>query len=337
MPILVLMSSYAAFSLFRALVLIRLRELLKRKGSAIGDALIKALHGPIRLFMGIGIIAITAQTFPSEYRNQPALIYGIKIGLIAGLIWIISRMARIIVKKTELIPIEDSNRSLILFLFRLILISTGGLIILDTLGISITPILASLGVGSIAVALALQDTLGNLFSGIYLLLDKPIRVGDSVSIEDTVTGMIVKIGWRSTHVRLLNDNTVIIPNSKIVNARITNYDYPDSEMALTIQASVSYESDLDHVERVTKEVAKEVLSRVEGGVPSVDSSVRFHTFGDSSVNFNVSLRIKQFSDQFLIKHEFIKALYKRYRLENISIPFPQRVIHLHGKNSSLPS
>jgi small-conductance mechanosensitive channel len=211
---------------------------------------------------------------------------------------------------------------------KIIFVAVGGMIILDNLGVSITPILTTLGIGSLAVAIALQDTLGNFFAGLYIKADRFIEVGQYVRLESGDEGYVDHIGWRSTKIRMLPNNMVIVPNNKIVQSIITNYYLPDPELAVLVQVGVHYDSDLEKVDRVTREVAAEILKSVPGGVPEFEPFIRYHTFNQSSIDFTVILRGRQFVDNFLIKHEFIKRLQARYRQEQIVIPFPIRTLHL---------
>jgi small-conductance mechanosensitive channel len=202
------------------------------------------------------------------------------------------------------------------------------LIILDTAGVSITPLVASLGVGSLAVALALQSPLANFFAGIQILADKPVQVGQYIKLDTGEEGYVTKIGWRSTTIRALPNNLIVIPNSKIMDAIITNYYLPEKELSILIQVGVHYKSDLEQVERVTCEVAKQVLQEVEGGKKDFNPFIRYHTFGDSSINFTVILRAEEFVNGYLIKHEFVKRLHRRYQQEGITIPFPIRTLDI---------
>src|SRR5918999_3598256 len=127
---------------------------------------------------------------------------------------------------------------------------------------------------------------------------------------------------------MLPNNMVIVPNSKQVQSNSTNFYLPDRELAVLVQVGVDYDSDLRKVETVTGEVAEETMETVPGGVPSFKPFIRYHTFGDSSVNFTVILRGREFVDNFLIKHEFIKRLHERYKGEGITIPFPIRTVYL---------
>ncbi|MBX7232315.1 MAG: mechanosensitive ion channel family protein [Bdellovibrionales bacterium] len=252
----------------------------------------------------------------------------LKTSLIFCGVWLVERISILaIVANASHITSSNATRDLLLLVTRIAIISVGILVGLDNLGISITPILASLGVGSVAVALALQDTLSNFLSGVYLLVDQPIRVGDFIKLESDVEGYVKKIGWRSTQIQLLSNNVVITPNTKIATARLTNFDLFDQESSVVIPASVSYDGDLDHIEQVTLAVATEIQQRVEGAVRNFQPLIRYTKLADSGIEFNVILRSKQFTDSYLIRHEFIRALILSYRKENIEIPFPQRVVH----------
>ena len=207
----------------------------------------------------------------------------------------------------------------------------GFLVILDSLGISITPMLTALGVGGLAVALALQDTLSNLFAGIHIIASKKLRPGDFVKLETGQEGYVADIAWRNTTIREIPNNLVVVPNAKLASTIVTNCYLPDAEMAVVVQVGVAYGSDLEKVQRVTAEVGREVMMAVEGGVPDFEPFIRYHTFGDSSINFNVILRTREFAGQHLIRHEFIQRLQKRYQEEGIEIPFPIRTVHLEEK------
>jgi small-conductance mechanosensitive channel len=188
------------------------------------------------------------------------------------------------------------------------------------LGLSITPILTALGVGGLAVALALQDTLANLFAGLYLTLARQFRIGDYIRLASGEEGYLVDIDWRASRLRQLSNNVVLVPNAKLSQSIVTNYDLPDQEIAVVIEASVDYETDLNRVERVAIEVARDVMSTVPGGVPGFEPFVRFHTFGDPGIGFSVILRAREFVDQHLIKHEFVKRMHRRFAEEGIAIP-----------------
>lgn len=213
-------------------------------------------------------------------------------------------------------------------LAQILVILIGLLIILHSLGISITPILTALGVGGLAVALALQETLSNFFAGFHILMSRQVKLGDYVRLESGEEGYVTDISWRNTTIRELSNNLIIIPNAKFAQSIVKNYFLPQNDMAVVVQLGVDYQSDLEKVEKVTIEVAKEVMKEVKGGVPEFEPFIRYHTFGDFAIQFSVILRCKEFTDQYLIKHEFIKRLHRRYQKEGIVIPVPIRRIFM---------
>ncbi|MFB8777293.1 mechanosensitive ion channel family protein [Streptomyces broussonetiae] len=220
---------------------------------------------------------------------------------------------------------------------RILVLAIGFLVVLQTLGISIAPLLTALGVGGLAVALALQDTLANLFAGIHILASKTVQPGDYIRLSSGEEGYVEDINWRQTTVRNLSNNLVVIPNGQLAKANMTNYMRPEHRLTILVQAGVGYDSDLEHVERVTTEVVTEVMTEITGAVPDHEPAIRFHTFGDSRIGFTVILGVGEFSDQYRIKHEFIKRLHRRYREEGIRIPAPTRTVALHQDGTLLPA
>lgn len=202
----------------------------------------------------------------------------------------------------------------------------GVLVILQYYGISIAPILTAAGVGGMAVALALQETLANIFAGLHLILSKQIRIGDYIRLGTGEEGRVTDIAWRfTTIVPLGASNTIVIPNKTIAGANITNFSMPTRSLNISVPVGVAYDSDLALVERVTIETAKEVLARVDNN-PNAEPLVRYTKFNDSSIDFAVILPSSQFDQQGLIIHDFIKALTDRYRVEGIDIPYPIRTV-----------
>src|SRR3990167_4215074 len=205
----------------------------------------------------------------------------------------------------------------------------GFLITLSVLGISITHFITALGVGGLAVALALQDTLANLFAGIHILIEKTIRVGDFIRLETGQEGYVEDITWRTTRVKMLPNNIVVIPNSKLAQSIVTNYYLPEKRMSLLIPIGVSYSSDPEEVEKILVEEAKKAVGQVPGLLGDPEPFVRFIPgFGESSLDFTLICQVKEFVDQYPVQHELRKRIFKRFKKEGIEIPFPQRTVHL---------
>lgn len=216
---------------------------------------------------------------------------------------------------------------------RVVVLVVGALILLQTLGISITPILTALGVGGLAVALALQDTFANLFAGLHIIASRKVTPGDFVRLDSGDQGYVLDINWRNTTLRQLPNNVVIVPNVRLSTAIVTNFYQPEPETPVTIDIGVACNSDLENVERITIDVAREVMREVPGGVPQFDPFIRYHALGDYSIRFTAFLRSVESSKEDVIKHEFVKRLHERYRQEGIEIPFPVRTVHLRNEGA----
>lgn len=315
--------------IIKRILLIRLEHLAKKTTVRTDDIIIKALKGVMPLWgLLIGIlIALQIVTIPENIRNTLWSITIVTI-LFSVTIFFANILGEFVVSYTSKYSETLPSTSIFKKVTKLSILVIGFLIILQTLGISISPLLTALGVGGLAVALALQDTLSNLFAGVHILVSKQVRPGDFIKLETGEEGYVVDISWRNTTIRMLPNNLVVIPNSKLASSIVTNYYMPEKMLSVLVPVGVSYDSDLEKVEKVAIEVAKEVMQTVPGGVPEFEPFVRYYSFGDFSINFNVIMRAKEYTDQFLIKHEFIKRLHKRFRKEGIEIPFPITTVYL---------
>ncbi|HEY8202863.1 MAG TPA: mechanosensitive ion channel family protein [Actinomycetota bacterium] len=217
---------------------------------------------------------------------------------------------------------------------RLLVFVLGGLVVLQTMGVSIAPLLTALGVGGLAVALALQDTLSNLFAGLHVLASKKVVPGDYVRLDSGEEGYVIDINWRNTALRHIRNNVILVPNARLASAVVTNFYKPFPEMSVIVGVRVGLGSNLAEVERVTVEVARETLAEVEGAVKDFEPIMRFRRFGESSVDFNVILRVSEPTAEYLVTHEFVKRVHERFAREGIEIPFPVRTIVSRDGSSS---
>ena len=307
-----------------------IEKVAKRTRSQIDDLLLESMNTPLVLLIFVSGTVILERISPlsTEDGFMHYFVIGFKVTTVIAIIMFLDKflqnLLRVYGHKIE--ALRDTGKITQGFV-RAIVIGLGALMLLDSFGVSITPILASLGIGSLAIALALQPTLENFFAGIQIVIDKPLKLGQFVKLDSGEEGYVEKIGWRSTWVRMLPNNVVVMPNKVFVNSKILNYYYPATEMAVLVQVGVHYDSDLKHVEKVTVEVGEEVMKTAQGGIPEFKPFIRYHTFNDFSIDFTVILRCKEFVDNYLIKHEFIKRLHERYRKEGIVIPYPIRAIN----------
>lgn len=301
------------------------------------DLVIGALRGPFLVW--VLILGLYAAAQSSEL---PPRITGL-LGKLLLALWIISltavaaRLSGTLVKHYgkalhSALPVTTLTQTLA----SLAVAIAGLLALLNTLGISITPILTALGVGGLAVALALQDTLANLFAGFYISVAGQVRIGDYVKLDSGEEGYVTDISWRSTAIRALPNNMIIVPNAKLAQAIVTNYHLPEKRMSLLIPIGVSYDSDPVHVERVLLEEARAGAREIPGLLAEPEPFVRFIPgFGDSSLDFTLICQVAEFTDQYLAQHELRKRIFRRFRQEGIEIPFPIRTVFLRGSASGM--
>ncbi len=315
-------------SLVKKIVLSIAKKVAAKTKTQLDDVLWEALDFPVQLLIyASGAFVIQGFVPSMDPRIVKFLFDGFKIlSIIAAVLFVDRFLCGLIRLYAEKVEILKTSGGFAQGVVRVLILGLGGLIILDSIGISITPIIASLGIGSLAVALALQPTLENFFSGIQLVTDKPIQIGQFIKLESGEEGTVQKIGWRSTWITMANNNTVVMPNKMLVNSRVTNYSYPNSEIVVLFAINVSYTADLDQVERVTLDVARETLKNVEGGLKDFEPVLRYSTLGEFAINCTVVLRVRDINAAPLIRHEFIKRLQKRYAKERITTPFPARMI-----------
>ena len=232
------------------------------------------------------------------------------------------------IKERATKPIDLAAAMFLKRILQLLIYAIGILFLLDYLGIPISPLIASLGIGGLAVALALQPTLANFFAGTQIVSDRVARIGDFIEIDDQVRGYVIDVGWRSTKIRTTTNNTIIIPNSVLSNGQVINYNLPNTALTISVYCGVSYESDLVHVKQVVTEVASEIIERMDEAVKKYEPWVGFDTFGESNIVFWVCIQAKDRLSSFNLKSELIIRLHERFQKENIVINYPVRMNYL---------
>jgi len=306
-----------------------LKKITEKTKSDIDDIIINIITKPLYiLIITIGLyLALKTLSIIADYILVIEKIFFVVILVIIS--WIVSRILKVLIVRWFKVQKKfEKTPQLISKIISIIVYLIAFLMILKHLNIEITPLIATLGVGGLAVGLALQNTLSNFFAGLHIISDRPINVGDFIELtEGNISGYVEDVGWRSTRIRTLPNTIVIIPNSKLAESIIINDSLPEQEMAALVQCGVAYSSDLKKVEEVTVDVARRIQKTVQGGVKTFDPFIRYHTFGDSNINFSIILRVEKFVDKYLITHEFIKALKEKYDKEGIEISWPVRKIY----------
>jgi len=219
---------------------------------------------------------------------------------------------------------------------QLVVVAVGSVWLLKyVFDLSLTPILTTLGVGGLAVALALQDTLSNLFAGFYVSISGLVRIGDYIKLNTGEEGYITDINWRCTMMRGYTNNLIVIPNNKLGQAIYTNYNLPQPRMTMSVTFGVGYESDIDRVQAVLLDEATTAAGHIQGLLADPRPYVLFNPGpGDWALVFQVSFNVAQFADQYVVQSELRKRIFKRLQKEGISMPFPTRTVVLEQKNQA---
>ncbi len=317
-PVTIIFISLLAGIVLEFLIIRFIKAIISKTELSTDVSFAKSLRGMIvilSLCIGFYAISLQAQLDPDVKDTVKAILTTVVLLLVT------SAAGRLAVNFVRIYQGKYkgmvSSISIFTNIAKLIVYTIGLLIVLQTLGISITPILTALGVGGLAVALALKDSLANLFSGLNIIASKQIKPGDFIKVNNTDEGYVQDINWRSTVLRTTSDSEIIIPNSKITDAIITNFSLPHHEISFTVPVRLGYENDLELAEKIAMEEAKKILLTKSAAVKEHEPTVRFAHLDDSAITMNVSLRAKVFADQFSLRHDFIKALHSRFIREGI--------------------
>jgi small-conductance mechanosensitive channel len=340
MPPAVLIITLAAGRLLKGIVFKILREWVARSRSHVATIIMRALDGPFMIWVLILGLHLATQSSQLPHRWLSRLAQILLVLWIVSLAIMLSRLLGSIIRfYGSDIPGAFAVTTLTQNLAQIAVAILALLVLLNLLGIPIAPILTALGVGGIAVALALQDTLSNLFAGFYIAVARQVRLNDYIKLNTGEEGYVTDITWRSTIIRTLGNNLIIIPNSKLAQAVVTNYYMPEKRMSAQVQVSVSLDSDIELVERVLLEEAVSAAGEIPGMLAEPAPSVSFDPgFGDFSLGFTVGCQVQEFADQFRVRNELRKRILRRFRREKIEMPFPTRTLYLRepGESPGLP-
>ena len=199
--------------------------------------------------------------------------------------------------------------SIFVNLTRLLIWAVGITFMLGVLGVQIGPLVASLGVVGLAVSLGLQDTLANFFSGLQITMSRQIQPGQYIRLSTTEEGTVTDVTWRNTTMRSPSNDLVIIPNSVIARAQITNFTAEDEQHTAAIPFSVKYGSDLEDVKRIALEVARDVRDKTHGTIKEFEPTCRFRAFGPDGISAAVTIRVDSYQDRLPVVSELVERLH----------------------------
>lgn len=248
--------------------------------------------------------------------------------LVASVTFTLIRIVSAVVGRAQ--TANAGGTTLVKYIINALLFMLGVGAVLAFFGVSVFPALTALGVGGLAVALAFQDTLANVFAGVNLTASRQIRVGDYIEIEGGIEGFIDDIGWRTTTIRALENVVYYVPNKKLSEVAMTNFSRPDPSMSIELRFRVGFDADPERVEAIVVDEVARARAAIAGLRPD-PPIIRLREFGASGLEFRAFVAIENFVDRFALTHALMKRMFVRLRAEGLAIPYPQTVVHMAGQ------
>jgi small-conductance mechanosensitive channel len=306
------------------LVLLLVRKLffgfIKKSSHDYALMLLRVLRLPSLLWVIVINLYLTIELSPTKLLKYSAVIEKVLISILILSITsffsnLLTELLQVYILKTNL---KFPKTGIVFLTIKLVVFVLGVITVLSYLGIQVAYFITTLGIAGLAVSLALQGTLSNVFSGLNLIASRQIEVGDFVRLENGEEGYVEDITWMNTVIRRRDNNLVVVPNSRLVNSIVINYKKPTPSMNITVSIVIPYSSDLEKAEKLALEVAREVQKTVEDADQNFEPFVRYSAFTEFGITLNTTLRVLNPDSQFLIRHEFIKRLKKAYEREGIA-------------------
>ncbi len=304
------------------LIVALLGRLTARSGA--GDLVARALRGPIGTLIVVQTFFLVLRRLSYLHDGWPiverawlattmvVVIYGVQRVVVPLTQWYAGNTATGRTRIHSLPPLQRALRAVIW--------AAGALMVLTAVGIEITPLLAGLGLGGLAMALALQPLLANIFASSYLLSDQSIRIGDAVQVQGGPTGTIEDIGWCATRIRSTDNNLVLVPNAVLAQATMTNFDATAPATDVTLTLFVSAQEDLGSVEAACVDeltrLCEEAGDLVVQGAPV---SFRYVAFLDGKVEVTVRIRAASWGEVGALRHRRILRIHSRLQSEGVGL------------------
>lgn len=312
----------AALLLLRLVLLHRVRRWSARTTNGVDDLLVRALDLP-SAFWALALaldltLTVTEVSDTLRHFGQRT----ITILLILSVTLVVSNaaaggLAAMMARSGQRLP-HGLGQGMV----RALVGGLGAMVLLNSLGVEIAPLLTALGVGGLAMALALQDTLSNFFAGIHVLMERPFTIGDFIRLENGMEGTVLDISWRTTRLRTLQDHVVVLPNSKIAGSTLVNYHLPDLRTRLTIEVAVAFAADPERVREILLDEAKRVVEAEALYAPEPPPDTGITRLADSAMVWMVRFHVQDIRSQFAAVDLMYRRVLARLHREGIRIPYP---------------
>lgn len=316
----------------------------RRTKTDLDEAILKATRGPVQFVLLVASVVLAAHLYEEDL---PDVTRHPSWGVFQGVLYVILvlaviRLAYAVLKATiewygRRATDGGGNRyasyaSVFRIVAKLVLTFIALTIVLDHFHVQITGLLATAGIASLAVALAAQETLANMFAGFALMIDRPFRAGDRVQLSNGQAGDVIEVGLRSTRILSFDNTVVAVPNSEMAKSHIVNFNAPDAHVKIRCTLGVAYGSDLRKVKTILLAVMGENSTVLKDPAPAVF----FTEFGDSALKLLFVCWVADYREQFRVLDELNMAIKDRFEAEGVEIPFPQQDVHIRDGGPPAP-
>jgi MscS family membrane protein len=314
-------------------------HLVSKTQTSLDDHLLKAVNGPLQVFIfavGIYLAVATLNDLPGLVTDNLATILTIVLLFIVA--YLVSNVTGALINwyKDDIAPKTDSELDDVLMPFLgktvgIVVYILAGLMALSVLHIDITPLIATLGIGGIAVALAAQELLSNVFGAFAVLADRPYKIGDRIQLSSGMVGDVVEIGLRSTRIKTLDSRLIVVPNADISKSNIINFSQPDAKVRFDIKVGIAYDAD---VQKAT-DILLDIANNTEGVLKDPSPKVYIKDLGDFSVNLLMHVWVSDYKLSWDVPDRIYRATLKRFAKEKVEIPFPVTSVILNRSGGTM--
>jgi small-conductance mechanosensitive channel len=322
----------AAGLVFHFLLRTVLHRWAKGTSTDIDDIVVGITSKAVPLWIALAILYVALEMDGDRHPGLRSLGYrAIAIGFIISLFWVVATlllqaMARWAARNEQFQSVHPPLR----FVLKAVAVVVGAVTVLPFFGVQVNALIATLGMGGLAVALALKDTLENFFAGLHIMADRPLAEGDTIQVHDTGdVGVVLRVGWRSTRIRTAENNILVVPNVKLSSGIVTNLSARDAKVLVRIQVGVSYDSDPERVRTVLLDELAAAAGKVPGLAAGPGPDVWLHPgFGPYSLDFTVRVSVDRVDQTLDVQDALRRRIFARLKAEGIAIPFPTNTVEI---------
>jgi MscS family membrane protein len=321
--------AWLASRIFVHLIARWLKHLASRTETDLDDRLLELASKPTRKLVVLGGLYLAIGELPladGARRLATGIVFAVAVFVALRVVTqiilvLIGTYGHRFQERGDKLQFEKDYLPLLSKILGTVIAVVGLIMVLDFFGQDVTSLVAALGIGGFAISFAAKELLGNMLSGFAILADRPFRPGDRIKLATGEVGDVITIGTRSTRVKLLDQNMLIVPNSELVNSRLTNFSFPTHATTGSFDIGVAYGTDVEQAKELMLGVIRQQPELIDPA-----PSVSLARFGDHSLILSASFTISEFANAGTVQDRVRVKVYQLFQEAGIRIPFPTREI-----------